>query len=209
MHVEDILITTIPSPTSEEQSAEARVSNAVIEQNDRFRFRKYAFELFNKRFLSVKVERLYRLDPDTQRSPSARWWCLTAVLALFLAAVLVGATENTDYLTKPAVLALQLSAGAVLAMLLVAYHCNKRTVFYSRNGRVPLVALLNRGPDSEAFQVFIEVLIKYIKETGDRRCNGGNLLSEELKEHRRLMEAGFISKKRYASAKRRILALHR
>ena len=33
-------------------------------------------------------------------------------------------------------------------------------------------------------------------------------LSEELKEHRRLMEEGFISKKRYDSAKRRILAQH-
>lgn len=219
MHVEEILISTIPSAPAEELPPETDVINASLEQFDRFRFCRHAYELFNQRILSVKIEKPYRkdrdfvlnigmLDPKVKRSNTIDWWCMTAVIIFSVTVLFPDATGITGRFPNPAVLPLVLGAGAVLCMLPVTYHFHERIVFYSRNGRIPLIALLKRNPDRETYNHFTEILIRHIKEAYDIQNSADVSLSEELKEHRRLMEEGFISKKHYDSAKRRILAQH-
>jgi hypothetical protein len=105
-------------------------------------------------------------------------------------------------------LSAMLGADSGLSLILAAYRCHDRVVFYSQNGRVPLVILLNRNPDGETFKSFTDVLIRRIQEVRDSLVSRSEMLSEELKGHRRLMEEGIISEKRYDSVKQRILCQH-
>jgi hypothetical protein len=81
MRFEEIHISAISPDFVEEQPPEVRVSNATLEQRNRFRFCKVAFELINQRLLSVKIEGVFKqtrdyefnigiLDPEPKRSVS-------------------------------------------------------------------------------------------------------------------------------------------
>jgi hypothetical protein len=216
MRFEEIHISTIPPDFVEEQPPEPRVSNATLEQRNRFRFCKCAFELFNQRLLSVKIEGVFKhardyefdigiLDPEPKRSVRISWLYLSAFLIL---AATAGLTACTDLVPNSSMLSAMLGAGAGLSLILAAYRCHDRLVFYSQNGRVALVILLNRNPDGETFNTFTDALIRRIQQVRDSIISRSEMLSEELKEHRRLMEAGIISKKRYDSVKQRILRQH-
>jgi hypothetical protein len=216
MRIEEIVISTLPSDLAEEQRPEARLSDAALEQCDRFRFRSFAFELFNQRLLSVHAEDVFRhardyeldigiLDPVPKRSLTISWYYLSAFLVLTATA---GVTGLTNLVQTSAMLPAILGSGAGLSLMLAVYRSHDCLVFYSRNGRVPLVVLLNRTPDRETFTTFTDVLTRHIQETRDDHISSNQTLSTELKEHRRLMEEGIISEKRYAIVKRRILGLY-
>ena len=95
-----------------------------------------------------------------------------------------------------------------ISLVLALYCSHDRLVFYSQHGRVPLVVLFNRLPDRATLNAFTDALVKEIKDAGVLYPHTGETLSEELKEHRRLREAGVISSQRYDIVKRRILGQH-
>ena len=81
-------------------------------------------------------------------------------------------------------------------------------MFYSLHGRVPLVVMFYRLPDRATLDAFNDGLVREIKGAGVLYPHTSETLSEELKEHRRLREAGVISSRRYDIVKRRILGQH-
>lgn len=94
--------------------------------------------------------------------------------------------------------------------MLAVYRSHDRLVFYSQNGRTPLVTLFNRNPDQETLSTFISIFTDQIMEasTNLNFICGNERLNAELKEHRRLMEKGIISRKGYDISKSRILDRH-
>ena len=101
-----------------------------------------------------------------------------------------------------------LAGVATMFLVVAAYSCRNRLVFYSRNGFVPLAVLLYRNPSDEKFRAFTNVLTEQIRYIHRRYCSRSEVLREDLKEHRRLMERGLISEKHYERIRQYILCLH-
>lgn len=210
------------TPLSEgvdEPVPETWTSTAALTQYSRFRLYRFGFELFDRRRLSIRRERAFGaareyhldiriLDPAPRRRPRISRLYPSAVL---VAAAATGLTRYTDLVPAAALLPTLLwaGAGAGILTLLAACRSQDRLVFYSRNGRAPLVVLLNGNPDRRTFQTFVDSLTQCIREAREALTGGNDALSYELQAHRRLLEQGAISEKRYAQAKQRLLGLHR
>ncbi len=218
MHVEEIFVSDIPSDFAEEETCETRVRTADLVQSKRFPSCRFSFELFNQRWLSVTREQAFQnahdyeldtriLDSTPRRSLKISWLYLWAFSVL---AATAGLIRFTDVVAPSVMLPVILGASgsAALLLLLAAYRSHDRLIFYSQHGRVPLVILLNRNPDRSTFKTFVDALTRSIQNAQDDRVGGNDVLRHELKEHRRLMEQGIISEKRYARVKQRILDLH-
>ena len=217
MRFEEIDILTISPDFVEEQPPAVRIIDATLEQRNRFRFCKYSFELVNHYCLSVKIAGKFKhptvyefnigiLDPEPKRLVRISWRYLFVFLILAATAAL---TACTDIFRNSSMLSSLLTAGAGLSLILTVYNCCDRLVFYTQNGRVPLVVLLNNNPQSDMFSAFTEALTLRILEVRDRFTSRREMLCEELKEHRRLNEEGIIPDKCYEKVKQQILGLHR
>ena len=190
-----------------------------LKQHNRIRFCECSFELFNHHFLSIKNDEAFCrareyelhigiLDPKPIRSLRISWRNLAAFSVLAGTSGLAGIT---NILPNSNILTLILGACAGLFLILAVYHSHDRLVFYSQNGRTPLVTLFNRNPDQETLSTFISIFTDQIMEasTNLNFICGNERLNVELKEHRRLMEQGIISSKGYDISKSRILDRHR
>jgi len=216
MLVEEIVLSSDSPHTPADQPAVDLISTAALVQSSRLRFSRAVFELFNRRHLSVNLEHTFRsnrkynldigiLDPLPRRSVKISWPYVSLFVVLAASAVYTALNEYTrDTYLWPAFLAL--SAG--LSLLLAVYDSHDRLVFYSRNGRIPLVILFNRNPDRRTFKAFTNQLAHYIHQVSNTPLHRDAVLNVELMEHRRLMEEGVISAKRYELAKLRILRRH-
>ncbi|MEN8106534.1 MAG: hypothetical protein ABFS22_00845 [Pseudomonadota bacterium] len=219
MHIKEIVISPIPSDPVEEQPRNGRVYGIALKQHNRIRLCKCAFELFNQHFLSIIIDEAFHrtreyelhigiLDPEPVRSLRVNWGHLAA---FFVLAVTAGLAGSTNLLPDSGIWPSLLGACAGLFLILCVYRSHDHLVFYSRNGRIPLVILFNRNPDRETFSRFITVFTEHIREASANLnlVSGSERLNTELREHRRLMEEDIISRKRYDIAKSRILDLHR
>jgi hypothetical protein len=128
-----------------------------------------------------------------------------------MAALAAGVTGFTVRIPNSSTWSAVLAVCTGLVLVLAVFHSHGRLVFYSRNGRIPLLVLFNQNPDKDTFDAFVGILIDHIRKARQNLSlvHQNELLSTELKEHRRLMEAGVILGKRYDAAKARILRQHR
>jgi len=145
------------------------------------------------------------LDPQPRRVLKICWGNLLIFVALSGA---TWAFALTDLALNTMLLPLILGVCAVLSLILAVYRSHDRLVFYSQYGRVPLVVLFNRSPYRAELSSFTDTLVHHIKDAKVHYPDVNETLSEELKAHRRLMEAGAISSKRYDLVKQRILSQH-
>jgi len=218
MRIEEIVISELPAEPVEEQSSKVQEINATLKQNCRYRLCEYFFELFNHHFLSIKMDRAFHrtgeyqlhigiLDPEPIRSLRISRWFLVVFSVLAGTAVITG---FTNLLPDSNNLTIILVVCAGLFLLVAAYRSHDRLLFYSRNGRIPLVTIFNRQPDQETFSTFISILTDQIREasTNLNFICGNGMLNVELREHRRLMETGIISRDEYNISKSRILRRH-
>ena len=219
MQIEEIVISELPSESTEEQSSKMQELDATLKQTSRFRFGEYSFKLFDHHFLSIKMDRGFRrtreyqlhigmLDPEPIRSLRISWKNLAMFTVLAGALGMAGFT-NLFSASKASILILVACAGVFL--VLAMYFSHDRLVFYSQNGRLPLVTLFNRNPDRETFGAFISTLSDQILKASANLnfILGNERLNVELREHRRLMEAGIITSKAYNSSRSLILDKHR
>ena len=217
MQMEEIHISTISPDYAEQSHPVDGIIIASLEQRNRFRFCTFTFRLFDRHILSVKFDGIFRhspeyefnigiLNPEPKRLVSINWGYLSAFLILALSATLAA---RSDIFLNSSLASSLLAANAMVFLVLAAYSCRNRLVFYSRNGWVPLVYLLHESPEDERFLAFTDALKAQIRDIRGRYSSRSEMLSEDLKEHRRLMEHGIISEKHYNWIKNYILGLHK
>jgi len=216
MYLEEICLTATDADPEPQQSREPAQQLAGLEQVNRMRRCRSQFTLYNNHRLAVRTQGVLRnphayevdlgiLDPHPRRQLRIAWPYVLGFVVLSASAgflVFFGAT------TKSTLLPVAASVLAGLSLVLAIYRSHDRLVFYSQHGRVPLVVLFNRLPHRATLDAFSEVLEKEIKAARVHSPYSGEMLSEELKEHRRLREEGVISNRRYDIVKQRILGQH-
>jgi len=216
MYVEEICLSATVDDFEADQPPEDQKQSAVLEQANWMRCCRSEFTLFNNHRLSVKTQGFMQnarnhtidigiLDPHPKRLFKICWSYLLIFVALCGAAWFLASISLT---LKTTLLSIILGACAGLSLIVAIYRSHDRLVFYSQYGRVPLVVLFNRSPDRVTLGSFTDALMQHINDAR-AQCPGANeSLSEELKAHRRLMEEGGISNKRYDIVKQRILNQH-
>jgi hypothetical protein len=216
MYVEEIFLSATVDDAGADQPLEELEKVAVLAQANRMRRCRSEFTLFNNHCLSVKTQGFRQndrdytidigiLDPHPKRSFKIDWSNLLICAVLCAAAWFSAFTSLTLNTTQ---LSIILGACAVVSLILAVYRSHDRLVFYSQHGRVPLVVLFNRAPDRVTLDSFAGTLVQHIKDAKADNLDTNETLSEELKAHRRFMEEGVISNKRYDIVKQRILSQH-
>ena len=216
MRLEKIDISAISPDYLEQPLPAAGVISASLEQRNRFRFRKHTFKLIDQRILSVRTDGFIKqlsdyefnigiLNPEPKRLLTINWGYLAAFLILAVSAALAARSE---LFPDPFMASSLLAVNAIVFLILAAYSCHNRLVFYSTNGWVPLVILMYRNPTEAKFQAFTDALTAQIRDIQSSFGSWSEMLREDLIEHRRLMERGIISEKRYDWIKQYILCLH-
>lgn len=208
-------------PTSEPTP---RVHNLKLAQAATTKGYTAQLAIFNDIYLSVHTKRLRAkphrywlhlafLDPTSRRERRLAWRWLLAALGLGgTGAALLGAghgasTPQSGPIPLPA--ALGCIAAAVVCTAVTMYRSYDKLVFRSRHGAMPLIEMLNNHPDRRTFAAFLEELKRRIEAA--RREYGPSqreLLSAELREHRRLRDEGVLSAEDYEAVKARILSCH-
>ncbi len=215
MFVEEICLSTTGDEAETDEVSGGQEIVAELEQYNRMRLIQSRFTLFSNQRLMVTTlgamqpARNYTidtriLDPQPKRSVKISWGYLLifALCFIYLVAVSGHVIPGIKLLT------FIIGPGAGLSLVAAIYRSHDRLVFYSQHGRVPLVVLFNRLPDRETQNSFTCTLVEYIKEAGTPNTGTDEILSNELKAHRYLMEEGVISAKRYDIVKNRILGQH-
>lgn len=99
-----------------------------------------------------------------------------------------------------------LGASSIIMLLLAIKSFNNKWVFYTLNGRIPILELFNNNPNRDQFQKIFSGLIKNItKARSENRLSAAELEASEVSEHRRLRDEGVITHEQYEMAKANIL----
>lgn len=216
MYLEEICLSATDAEPEVDQPLDEPDKVAVLEQANWMRCCRSELILFNNHRLSVETQSFMQdardytvdigiLDPHPKRIFKVGWGYLLIFFTLCGAAWLSafsGLALNTTLLS------ISLVALAGASLILAIYRSHDRIVFYSQHGRTPLVVLFNRSPNRVTLDSFTEALVEHIKDAKDHNLGINEILIEELKEHRRLMEEGIISSNRYDIIKQRILGQH-
>ncbi len=180
--------------------------------------------VFNDIYLSVHTQRLRAkscrywlhlafLDPTPRRERRLAWrWLLVALGlggagAALLITGLDGAIPLSGSIWLPG--ALVCIAAAAVCTAATMYWSYDKLVFRTRHGGMPLVEMLNNRPDRRSFAAFLEELKRHIEAARmEYGPDNRELLSAEMREHRRLRDDGVLSAEEYDAVKARILRCH-
>jgi hypothetical protein len=143
------------------------------------------------------------LDPRPFRNRHIAWrWLYASLTMLGVDAALV----FSGWLNEASVIALGLfiTATVVGLMTLLAffYFTNDTVYFRSQFGKIKLMELINKNPDSDSFRAFINELVTQInKSKTASNKNNSQLLASELQQLRRLKDETVITEDVYEKAK--------
>ncbi|WP_455201101.1 hypothetical protein [Kaarinaea lacus] len=99
-----------------------------------------------------------------------------------------------------------LTAGSIIMLLLAIKSFNNKWIFYTLNGRIPILELFNNNPNRAQFQKIFSGLIKnIIKARSQNNLPAAAMEASEVSEHRRLRDEGIITHDQYEKAKANIL----
>jgi hypothetical protein len=153
------------------------------------------------------------LDPEPRRRPIiAKVWGYLAG-AWLLAAGALGVVAHTALAAKlpvpPFALIILCIALGIVCLLVLIYRSRLLLRYHTRHGGVEVVELLWGLPSRQQYHDFVARLSGAIRKA-QRRYEWGpeQALADELREHRRLYQAGIVNNPSYEAAKRRILAAH-
>lgn len=185
----------------------------------------YHFSIFDKRYLSIHSKKLARkpqrywidlgfLDPTPHYFVKKDHYSLYAAAGLLGVTAILGLVSlwsETPWWAQswlPAT-ALTLTA-SVIAFLLFLHRSCSLVRFHSQNGDAVLVELLNNNPRRESFNTYVRALIRHIQAVHkSHRRKQHETLGAELREHRRLKDAGILSDTVYERARAKIMRQHR
>ncbi len=206
----------------EENEDEIREVNAQFVQDSSFKGIKRSFTLFNKiqlhqtlqNFKNKKGSR-YRINlrhvrqmPERHRQ-FARHSLMSFAGGLLCTVLLVAIwyyTEfKSDYLLMAAFL---FAAASVIALLLFFYRSCDTCVYRSIAAGMPLIELDFGKPGQREFEAFTGLLENQIRKAQANDLNKQQRLAAELKDIRRLKDAGMLSEEDYSRA-RTLIFRHR
>ena len=150
------------------------------------------------------------LDEAPRRVYNINLKFLTAFLTLEVItyAVYVLKTIGLGFLSSSyinAAIAL-LAASSVIMLLLAVKSFNNKWVFYTLNGRTPILELFNNNPNRKIFQKIFSGLIANISRArSENRLTAAQRQAKEVSEHRRLRDEGILTQEQYEKAKANIL----
>jgi hypothetical protein len=213
--MEHICLSSEEQEQAPEPLQERRV-DGEFHQVGRLRRGEAHFTLFNTHYIEVHSQglgqksRTYQfdltfLDPRPRRLRRISWPSAASGTLLLGMAIWLGLVQPIQQ--SAGVLALLL-AGSAISTGLFFLRSHDRIVFYSRHGRIPLISLLNRNPDSAQLKAFVHDLRQRVKRGRAGWSDKTQFLSAELKEHRRLRDEGGLTSSEYEAVKRRVLRSH-
>jgi len=181
------------------------------------------FTIFNGSYLGVRRQGTPRepgdywinlafLDPRPTRCADRFWSLAAAIFAVATACALSAIYSRVMSGSGPALTltAIALSVATLASgTLAIRRYCSK-LIFLTRHGRVPVLWLSMNRPDRNQFRGFIRAMHAAIaRATADRAdLPRGHLLRDEMKEHRRLQNAGVLDERQFQIARRLILEAH-
>jgi heme/copper-type cytochrome/quinol oxidase subunit 4 len=208
---EEIIITDV----FENNDDQVREINAEFVQDSTFKGIKRTFTLYNRSQIRQMLQsfkhkqsapyrinlRFVRLEPERNRQYA--WRCLLAfgiglLLSMLPVAIWYYTEFKSDYLL---VASLLFCVTAVIALLLFFYRTRDTWVYKSLVAGVPLIELDNRKPNLHEFDAFMSKLEIHIRDAHMSDKNQRELLAGELKDLRRLKEAGMLSEATYEQAR--------
>jgi hypothetical protein len=175
--------------------------------------------IFDRSYLSVQFGqptaaprkhwlKLAFLDPRPVRVIDRRWWGLTGALALPSALLLALAWQSGARPVAPWAMA-GASIATLFSLVFALHRSCDRLEFLTRHGRVPVLTLARRRPDRQSARRFTATLEETIRRSAaDRALPRAQQLRDEMREHRRLFEAGVLGPEDFEAAKARILRAH-
>ncbi len=146
------------------------------------------------------------LDPRPFRKRYVAWKWLYASGALL---VLDIALVAGGWLNNLSVNSLGLFVGvtmvAVMCLLAFFYYSHDKVFFRSQYGKIRLIELINRNPDTESFRRFINRFVMQIQKSKTaKNYNTAKFLTRELQELRRLKDETIVPVESYEKAKQLI-----
>jgi hypothetical protein len=135
-----------------------------------------------------------------------KWNWLYASLALWVLDMLL---VFTGWLETSSVTFLGLFIGitvVALMTLMAFFYYSRDTVFFrSQYGKIKLVEVINKNPDSDSFRSFITKFVMQINKCKTAKgITQNKFLARELQELRRLKDETVVPEASYERAKRRI-----
>lgn len=154
--------------------------------------------------------RLAFLDPSPSRPANRLAWRITAVLAAISLALGLKAWIAGPTIPAGWTIATLAAVGATLLALRIAMRRSMAAlVFHTRHGRVPVLRLMRNFPDRPRAEAFAAALTQAIRRAGETQpAPRAHRLRDEMREHRRLLEAGIVAAADFEAAKARILRAH-
>lgn len=142
------------------------------------------------------------LDPKPQVVQKIAWkWASTALATALWASVMFYvayfSSMHVDYIESAAVL---MSAVTVISLCMFFYSSEKKLVFNSYLSNVPLIELDYNKPDQAAFDAFVRDIRTGIY-VGWQDKDIQQMLVGEIRELRRLRDAGILTEKTYLKAR--------
>ncbi len=159
----------------------------------------------HQRKYKYRIDLAY-LEPRPFRSRTVVWkWLYACVALLGLDTALFFAgwldTSSVNFLG----LFTAITVVAVMCLLAFFYYSRDKVYFRTKYGRIRLVELSNKNPDSEAFRSFVTKFVMQIKKSQTAKdFNQTKFLARELQELRRLKDEAVIPEESYEKAKRLI-----
>jgi hypothetical protein len=159
----------------------------------------------HQRKYKYRIDLAY-LDPRPFRVRTVKWGWLYASLALWVLDVVL---VFTGWLETSSVTFLGLFVGVTVVALMTLmgfFHYSRDTVFFrTQYGKVKLVEVINKNPDTDSFRSFITKFVMQIKKCKTAKgLNQNKFLARELQELRRLKDETVIPEASYEKAKRLI-----
>lgn len=150
------------------------------------------------------------LDPRPVRPVSQAWWAAALTVTLLSAAAVLASRLPVLASMAHWTVIIPLALACTAFCLGMALHRSfDRLVYRTRHGRIPVLQLCRRRPDSRRVAAFVDSLGHAIRRAAARRAGPrAHYLRDEMKEHRRLLEQGVCDARDFELAKARILRAH-
>ena len=210
----------------EEVPVEETFQKVTLEfiQVNKFKARQKVIRIYDDKFLGIIEQRgkkqlnywldMRYLNPMVRKSIILGWKLgLFAVICLLLGVMIFTSQEALQELLKPNVAKLAggvfLAFGALLLYFAVQ-NSELSAEIVSEHGKTPLASVFLNIPNKKTFTQFSDVLAQRIANAQKRirQHDHSMILAAELKEHRRLRDAGVLTEKAYNTAKNKIMGIH-